>query len=113
MTPSLAAVTGSETNSGVLTWPVALSWFTHAARFLGWGAVGLLAAFASYIFGLAALVLGLLGHLRLEGDWWPAVLCLLLGYLSARGSIACMDIALAPVAPRNPGSGNGSVAVRA
>jgi hypothetical protein len=113
LTPSLAAVGGPGTNSAAGFWPISLNRFAHAVRFLGWGAVGLIAAFASYIFGLAALVLGLLGHLRLEGDWWPAVLCLFLGYLSARASIACMDIALTPSSAQNQGSCNDSMAARA
>ena len=94
LTPSLAAVSGPQTNSQERAWIVALWWCAHAVRFVAWGVIGLLSAFASYFFGIAALVLGLLSYVRMEGEWWPAVLCLAFGYLSARVSLACMDSAL-------------------
>ena len=94
LTPSLAEVSGPQINSQERAWIVALWWCAHAVRFVAWGVIGLLSAFASYFFGIAALVLGLLSYVRMEGEWWPAVLCLAFGYLSARMSLACMDSAL-------------------
>lgn len=91
--PTLAAVTEADASSPVNSLWLGLAWCAHAARFLGWGIVGLISAFASYAFGVGALVFGFLGYLRLEAQWWPAVGCLLLGYLSARGAVACLDLA--------------------
>jgi hypothetical protein len=112
LTPSLAAVSGPQTNARAGAWTVALDWCAHAARFVVWGLIGLLSAFASYFFGVAALVLGLLSYVRMENEWWPAALCLLFGYLSARVSIACMDSALASGPSSNGGFREEAPAVR-
>src|SRR4030095_737332 len=113
LTPSLAAVSGPQTNTRAGAWTVAFYWCTHAARFLAWGLIGLLSAFASYFFGVAALVLGLLSYVRMEGEWWPAALCLVFGYLSARVSLACMDSALASGPTSNGETREGLPEVRA
>jgi hypothetical protein len=92
--PSLTMVTGAGANSAPRSWLIAADWCTHAGRILGWGLAGLISAFASYVFAVAALVLGILGYLRLDGEWWPVALCLFLAYLSARVGVVCMDLAL-------------------
>jgi hypothetical protein len=92
-----------DSSNPINAMPTALAWCFHAARFVGWGIAGLISAAASYMFVIGAIVLGLFGHLRLEAQWWPAGLCLLLGYLCARGTVACMSLALAPTSRMNSG----------
>ena len=63
----------------------------------------MVSAFASYAFGIAALVFGVLGYLQTEMQWWPAALCVVLGYLCSRGAVVCLDHALTQPAPQGPG----------
>src|SRR4030095_12675174 len=83
MTPTFAAVSADDSSTPARSFWIGLAWCAHAARFVGWGIAGLISGFASCVFWIGALVFGLFGHLRLEAQWWPAALCLLLGYFCA------------------------------
>ncbi|HET6409001.1 MAG TPA: hypothetical protein VFG14_14030 [Chthoniobacteraceae bacterium] len=95
-TQTLAVVGGLYPNTESKALANRLSWCASAARLVGWATAGLISAIASYIFGLGAVVLGVLGQLQLEAGWWPTILCLILGYFSARGSVACIELAFTP-----------------
>jgi hypothetical protein len=103
VTSTLAVMPRADSDAQTSVLMTALARCAQAARTLGWGIASLILAAASYVFGIGALVMGLFGHLRLEAQWWPAVLCLLLSYLCARGTVACMDLALTPTSPSKPG----------